>query len=177
MAYVTSPPATSDEYVLYVVELERQVGEWVLDVGYAGEAVRESRAARVFAPDRSMADRLSAAPPILDPRRTVVVEGAARQGGDGFYGKFEFSQAMGQHWRLTLAGVGLGGNPTTSWVSTPGIPTLRHGQIQLLNLGVPPRVSHGPLVDAGAMAAMVFSQPLECLSSAAEAFQMAVEFL
>src|SRR5918993_2016346 len=49
-AYVTSPTETSDDYVLYVVEIERQIGEWLLDVGYAGEAIREARTALVFAP-------------------------------------------------------------------------------------------------------------------------------
>jgi hypothetical protein len=110
-AWVTSPEATSDEYVLYVVEVERQVGEWLLDVGYAGEVVRERRAARVFAPDRSMARSIiGRAAYTLDPRRTVAFEGAVRQSGDGFYGKIDYSQAFGAHWRLTLTGVGLGGD-------------------------------------------------------------------
>jgi hypothetical protein len=110
-AWVTSPEATSDEYVLYVVEVERQVGEWLLDVGYAGEVVRERRAARVFAPDRSMARSIiGRAAYTLDPRRTVAFEGAVRQSGDGFYGKVDYSQAFGAHWRLTLTGVGLGGD-------------------------------------------------------------------
>ena len=32
-----------------------------------------------------------------------------QQNGDGYYGKAEFSEGMGQHWRLTMAAVGLGG--------------------------------------------------------------------
>jgi hypothetical protein len=46
----------------------------------------------------------------LDPQRTVIFEGAVRQSGDGFYGKIEYSQAMSEHWRLTLTGVGIGGD-------------------------------------------------------------------
>ena len=112
VAYVTSPPSTSDEYILYVVEIERQVGEWLLDVGYAGEVVRESRVAMVFAPDRSMARSvIGRASYTVDPRRTVVIEGAARQSGDGFYAKLQYSQAMTQRWRLTITGVGLAGDP------------------------------------------------------------------
>ena len=111
-AYVTSPSATSDEYVLYVVELERQTGEWLLDVGYAGEVVRQSRVPVVFSPDRNMARSIiGRASYTVDPRRTVIIEAAARQSGDGFYAKFQYSQAMTQHWHLTLTGVGLAGNP------------------------------------------------------------------
>lgn len=110
-AYVMSPPASSDEYVLYVVELERQIGEWLLDVGYAGEVVREPRIALEFAPDRSMARSIiGRAFYTLDPQRTLLIEGAARQNGDGFYGKIEYSQGIGEHWRLTLTAVGLGGD-------------------------------------------------------------------
>jgi hypothetical protein len=109
-AYVTSSTNTSDDYVLYVIEIERQAGEWLLDVGYAGEVVREARGVLSFAPDRSMAKSIiGRAAYTVDPRRTVVIEGAVRQSGDGFYGKLEFSQAMKEHWRLTVTGVGLGG--------------------------------------------------------------------
>ena len=112
VAYVTSPSDTGDEYVLYVIEIERQVGEWLLDIGYAGEDVRESRVALVFAPDRNMAKSvIGRASYTLDPRRTVIFEGAVRQSGDGFYGKIEYSQGMSEHWRLTLTGVGIGGDP------------------------------------------------------------------
>jgi len=45
----------------------------------------------------------------LGPRRSLAIEGAARQSGDGFYVKGEFSQAFGQHWRATFTGVGLAG--------------------------------------------------------------------
>ena len=112
VAYVTSPPSTSDEYVLYVGEIERQAGQWVLDVGYAGEVVLESRVPVVFSPDRRLARSvIGRASYLADPRRTVIIEGAVRQSGDGYYGKVEFSQSIGQHWRVTLAGVGLGGEP------------------------------------------------------------------
>ena len=111
VAFVVSPPETSDDYGLYVVEIERQIGEWLLDVGYAGEHVRESRVPRFFAPDRSMAKSIiGRAAYTVDPRRMVIFEGAVRQDGDGAYGKFEYSQAVGQHLRLTLTGVVLGGD-------------------------------------------------------------------
>jgi hypothetical protein len=107
-AYFTSPTSTSDEYVLYVVELERQVREWVLVGGYAGEVVTKSGVAFPFAPDRGIARSILArAAYTVDPRRTVAIEGAARQ--HGVYIKGEYSQSFGQHWRLTLTGVGIGG--------------------------------------------------------------------
>ena len=53
-AYFTSSSPATDEYVLYVVQLERQTGEWVFVGGYAGEAVTERRAALTFAPDRGL---------------------------------------------------------------------------------------------------------------------------
>jgi hypothetical protein len=111
-AYLTSPSSTSDEYLLYVIEGERQTGEWLFDVGYAGEVVRQSRVPVVFSPDRNMARSvIGRASYTVDPRRTVVIEGAARQSGDGFYAKVQYSQAMTQHWHLTLTGVSLAGDP------------------------------------------------------------------
>jgi hypothetical protein len=125
-AYFTSPTASNDEYVLYVVEVERQIREWVLVGGYAGEAVTENRGVfqdeglqlpggrRVFAfaPDRGIAKSfLGRAAYTVDPRRTIAIEAAVRQSGDGLYVKGEYSQAFAQHWRLTLTGVGIEGEP------------------------------------------------------------------
>jgi len=125
-AYFTSPTSSNDEYVLYVIELERQVREWVLVGGYAGEAVTDNRGVfpgeglqlpggrRVFsfAPDRGIAKSfLGRAAYTVDPRRTIAIEAAVRQSGDGLYVKGEYSQAFAQHWRLTLTGVGIEGEP------------------------------------------------------------------
>jgi hypothetical protein len=109
--YFTSPSSTNEEYVLYVVEVERQTGEWVLVGGYAGEVVTTSHEGFPFAPDRGIARSiLGRASFTVDPRRTVAIEGAVRQGGEGFYVKGEYSEAFGQHWRLTLTGVGIAGD-------------------------------------------------------------------
>ena len=111
-AYFTSPSGTSEEYVLYVIEVERQVGEWTLDGGYTGEVVTVSNDTLPFAPDRGVAKSIiGRVAYTVDPRRTVAVEGAAHQNGKGFYIKGEFSEAFGQHWRLTVSGVGLAGDP------------------------------------------------------------------
>jgi hypothetical protein len=110
-AYFTSSTPLTDEYVLYVVQLERQTGEWVLVAGYAGEAITAHRSTLLFAPDRGMTRSIVArASYTIDPVRSLAFETAVRQNGDGVYGKFEYSQARGQHWRATVTGVGIGGH-------------------------------------------------------------------
>jgi hypothetical protein len=109
-AYVTSSSASADEYVLYVVQVERQHGEWVLVGGYAGELVTRERAAAVFAPDRGLSRAIVArASYTIDPNRSAAVEGAVRQNGRGAYAKAEYSQARGAHWRATVSLVAIGG--------------------------------------------------------------------
>ena len=110
-AYVTSPSAFTDEYVLYVVQLERQTGEWVLVGGYAGEAVTAHRSALAFAPDRGMTKSIVArASYTLDANRSLAMETAVRQNGDGVYVKAEYSQARGQHWRAAVTSVAIAGH-------------------------------------------------------------------
>jgi hypothetical protein len=117
-AYVTSSSESpgndvknADDYVLYVLQLERQSGEWVFVGGYAGEAVTRSRTSLVFAPDRGLSRAVVArASYTLDPNRSVAFEGAARQNGRGVYVRAEYSQARGQHWRATVTAVGIGGH-------------------------------------------------------------------
>jgi hypothetical protein len=113
-AYFTSPETVNREYILYVVELERQAGEWMLDGGYIGESVtRSGPPAFRFAPDegitRSFIGRASYT---VDPRRTFTVEGLVRQSGDGAYVKAQFSDALSGHWRVTFTGVGIRGTDT-----------------------------------------------------------------
>ena len=101
----------ADDYVLYVLQLERQSGEWVFVGGYAGEVVTRSRTSLVFAPDRGLSRAFVArASYTLDPNRSVAFEGAARQNGRGLYARAEYSQARGQHWRATIAAVAIGGH-------------------------------------------------------------------
>jgi hypothetical protein len=112
-AYFTSTTPGTDEYVLYVVQLERQTGEWSIVGGYAGEAVTVRRAAFSFAPDRGVSRSLvGRASYTIDPNRSVAFESAVRQNGDGMYVKAEYSQARGQHWRATVAGTLIRGEPS-----------------------------------------------------------------
>lgn len=103
-AHLSSSDARADEYALYVLQLERQSGEWFFVGGYAGEAITQhgSRAAD-FAPDRGLTKTLlGRAGYTIDANRSVALEAAARQNGDGVWMKGEYSQAFGQHWRATL---------------------------------------------------------------------------
>ena len=103
-AYFTSSTPLADNYVLYVIQAERQRGEWLFAGGYAGETVTERRVQIDFAPDRGLARTfLGRASYNIDTNRSVALEGAVRQNGKGVYTKLEYTQAVGSHWRVTLA--------------------------------------------------------------------------
>jgi len=111
-AYFTSPTDAFDGYGLYVIEFERQTGEWVLTGGYAGEVDSTSVVPLAFDPERGIARSvIGRASYTVDPQRTVTIEGAVRQDGDGRYAKGEYSQGVASHWRVTLTGVVLAGDP------------------------------------------------------------------
>jgi hypothetical protein len=111
-AYFTSPSSTTDEYVLYVLQLEKQRGEWVFVGGYAGEVTTRERAPLGFAPDRGVSRSIvTRASYTIDANRRVEFESAVRQNGDGVYAKAEYSQARGNHWRATVTAVVLAGEP------------------------------------------------------------------
>jgi hypothetical protein len=109
-AYITSSTPGTDEYVLYVVQVERQSGEWALVGGYAGEVVTRSAGQLTFAPDRGLARAaVGRASYAIDANRSFAVETAVRQNGRGVFAKAEYSQGRGQHWRATVTGAVLAG--------------------------------------------------------------------
>ena len=109
-AYFTSSTPDADEYVLYVVQLERQTGEWLIMGGYAGEAVTKRRTIGSFAPDRGLTRSVIArASYTIDPNRSAAFECAVRENGDGLYAKGEYSMARGQHWRTMVIAALLAG--------------------------------------------------------------------
>ena len=111
-AYSSSETPATDDYVLYVIQLERLSGEWNFSGGYAGEVVTTRRAVATFAPDRGLTRAIVArAGYTIDSNRSIAVEGAVRQDGEGLYSKVEYSQARGQHWRATLSGIVIAGSP------------------------------------------------------------------
>ena len=112
VGYFTTTTAATDEYVLFVVQLERQTGEWVLVGGYAGEVVTANRATLAFAPDRGLTKSvIGRASYTIDPNRSLAFETAIRQTLSGAYFKAEYSQAYGQHWRATASAALIRGEP------------------------------------------------------------------
>ena len=88
-AFLTSPDrSSSDEYALYVVQLERQAGQWFFD----GRVRRsECDGASVDAdvrsrPGMSEADSWAARATRWTRPERGLIEGAVRQNGDGYYG-------------------------------------------------------------------------------------------
>jgi hypothetical protein len=102
-AYFWAPDRDADEYLLYVIQAERQRGElWIL-AGYAGEIVSTTRRPAAFAPDRGLAKAfVGKASYTLDANRRVAVEAAVRATLDGVWVRGEYSHAAGAHWRTTL---------------------------------------------------------------------------
>jgi hypothetical protein len=101
--YFTSSDARADEYALYVVQLERMVGEWSFIGGYAGQAVTRRGAGGEFSPVRGATRALvGRAGYTIDTNRSVSCEMVVRQNGAGWYVKPEYTQAVGGHWRVTV---------------------------------------------------------------------------
>jgi hypothetical protein len=104
-AWLGSSTDGTEEYVLYVLQIERQAGEWLFIGGYAGSHTTQEGTVPRFAPDRGLARALvGRASYTIDTNRSLVFEAIARQDGDGFSGKVEYSQAFGPHLRLTGGG-------------------------------------------------------------------------
>lgn len=110
-AYFTSRQHTFPDYGLYVAEIERQVGEWLLTGGYAGKVVEHEDTQLAFDPERALAGSVIVrAAYTVDPRRTITLEAVGRQNGDGFYLNAEYSQALGEFWRITFTQIVLAGD-------------------------------------------------------------------
>jgi hypothetical protein len=111
-AFFGTDDARADQYWLYVIQIERQAGEWFFVGGYAGEAVTTARQDVSFAPERGLTKAfLGRAGYTIDTNRSVAMEGAVRQTLEGWWLRGEYSQASGQHLRLTIQGSWIGGDP------------------------------------------------------------------
>ena len=112
-AYYMSPKKQSDEYLLYVLQLERTVKEWVFVTGYAGEVVTASTANPFqFSPERGFARSiLGRAGYTISPTKSFAITGTTRQNGQGTWLRFEYSQTYARHWRATGGVTWIHGNP------------------------------------------------------------------
>jgi hypothetical protein len=111
--YFTSPDPRADEHVLYVVQVERQIGEWFLVGGYGGDQT-PAKGTQIgdFNPNRGLTRTLlGRAVHTLDANRSLSFEAAFRDSGGGVWTKSEFTEAVGQHWRFTAAFTLIRGNP------------------------------------------------------------------
>jgi len=110
--YLTSPDEDADEYAQYVIQVERQTGELFVVGGYAGESVAIARVHQSFAPDRGLTRAfLGRASYTIDTNRRVAAEAAVRRDLRSFWLKGEYSQAAGGHWRTTVSGSLIRGEP------------------------------------------------------------------
>jgi len=110
-AYFTTSGTSADEYLLWVMQLERQAGEWSLIGGYAGQVITERGGALSFSPVRgSTRAFVGRAGYTIDTNRSISIEGVVRQNGRGMYVKPEYSQSIGQHWRVTAGFVWIRGS-------------------------------------------------------------------
>jgi len=110
-AYYTAPDHNNDEFILYVVQLERQVKEWSLVGGYAGEQVTKSTNPFEYSPERGFARSfVGHAGLTIDANRSLAFETAVRSAGS--FLRFEYTQAVGQHWRTTAGATWIRGDMT-----------------------------------------------------------------
>ena len=101
-AYYTSPDRQQDEYVIYVLQFERQIKELSIVAGYAGDAITARTPTLQFSPELGFARAILAhAQYTIDSNRSVAMDAAVRQNGRGSWLSAEYSQAFGQHWRAT----------------------------------------------------------------------------
>ncbi len=111
MAVFVTPSDHADDVVVYVVQFERQSGELSLVGGYAGEVVTERRSTFDFAPDRGLTRAfLGRAGYTINATSDVAVEAALRQNLDGVWVKAHYSEAFGDHWRVTFSGAVIAGD-------------------------------------------------------------------
>jgi hypothetical protein len=109
--YFTSTSNSADDYVLYVAQLERTIGEWTIVGGYSGEHVTQKKSRLDFAPDRGLAKAfLTRVSYTINAEKSVAVEGAIRQNGDGAWLKAEYTQTLTNHWQARASMTLIRGN-------------------------------------------------------------------
>jgi hypothetical protein len=101
-AYYTSPDRQQDDYVIYVLQFERQIKEFAIVAGYAGSVITARTPTLQFSPELGFARAILAhAQYSIDSNHSVAMDAAVRQNGRGSWLRAEYSQTFGQHWRGT----------------------------------------------------------------------------
>lgn len=101
--YYTAPNRDQDEYIIYVIQFERQIKEWSIVAGYAGYAITARTPTLQFSPELGFARAILAhAQYAIDSNRSLAIDTAIRQNGRGSWLRAEYSQGFGQHWRATV---------------------------------------------------------------------------
>jgi hypothetical protein len=96
----------SDDYVLYVAQVERQIRDWMFTGGYVGQTILIRRSQIDFDPERGLAEAfLLRVGYTIDARQSVSLENATRQNAQGTLTHAEYSRLIGSHWRMTLGGI------------------------------------------------------------------------
>jgi hypothetical protein len=80
--------------------------------GYAGDAVTSYSRTLQFSPERGFARAVLAhAQYTIDSNRSIALDAAIRQNGQGSWFRSAYSQAFGQHWRATAGFTWIRGEP------------------------------------------------------------------
>ena len=91
----------SDTYLLWVAQLERQIRQWVIAGGYAGQTVFTNRYPIYFDPERGLTKTvLAKAVYNASAPASLTFETAIRQNGQGTWSTVEYSRQLAVHWRL-----------------------------------------------------------------------------
>ena len=91
----------SDTYMLWVAQLERQIHQWMIAAGYAGQTIFDLRYPIYFDPERGLTKTILAkAVYNPDAPSSVSLETAIRQDGQGVFSTLEYSRLLATHWRL-----------------------------------------------------------------------------
>ena len=102
-AYYTSPAKNQDQYLLYLLQLERQMREVHVILGYAGEMVTARANVFQYLGERGFARGLILhVLYALDTNRAVTLETFVRQNGASSLVSPAFSQSFREHWRATV---------------------------------------------------------------------------
>jgi hypothetical protein len=84
-----------------VAQLERQIRQWVIAAGYAGQTVLDYRYPNYFDPERGLTKTILAKA-VYDPDGPISfsIETATRQNGRGTWTTAELSRQLANHWRV-----------------------------------------------------------------------------